>query len=82
MQSQQNTRTALTLHDKDQGGCSIKVKVPCMDWRIYLVFNFLADVRGMCESDPDRTRASLVLRRLSLCILFCFFLQGRQEIGC
>ena len=28
--------------------------------------------RGMCEADPDRTRASLVLRRLSLCILFSF----------
>ena len=28
--------------------------------------------RGMCEADPDRTRASLVLRRLSLCFSFVF----------
>ena len=29
--------------------------------------------RGMCDADPDRTRASLVLKGLSLCIfLFCF----------
>ena len=35
--------------------------------------------RGMCEADPDCTRASLVLGRLSL--LYFVFRQGRQEIG-
>ena len=28
--------------------------------------------------DPDRTRASLVLRRLSLCTLFCFFIKAAR----
>ena len=36
--------------------------------------------RGMCEADPDRTRACLVVKRLSLCCS-CVFHQGRQDIG-
>ena len=29
--------------------------------------------RRICEADPDRTQASLILKRPYLCILFCFF---------
>ena len=61
------------VHDGKESKTQFEIIVTDVPWRSECA-------RGMCEVDPDRIRASLVLRRLCMSVFILLFMEAAKNL--